>query len=59
VKLITQSVKKNDQMGAEQLARLTQMDAKPLSPIQYRSTEAQPDLAVIRAGRRWRTCGPN
>ena len=36
VKLITQSVKKNDRMDAEQLARLARVDPKLLSPIQHR-----------------------
>jgi transposase len=49
VKLITQSVKKNDRMDAEQLARLARVDPKLLSPIQHRGEEAQQDLAVIRA----------
>src|SRR5664279_4153879 len=49
VKLITQSVKKNDRMDAEQLARLARVDPKLLSPIQHRGPEAQADLAMIRA----------
>lgn len=49
VKLITQSVKKNDRMDAEQLARLARVDAKLLSPIRHRGEQAQADLAVIRA----------
>lgn len=49
VKLITQSVKKNDRLDAEQLARLARVDAKLLSPIRHRGAEAQADLAVIRA----------
>ncbi len=49
VKLITQSVKKNDRMDAEQLARLARVDPKLLSPIHHRGPEAQADLAVIRA----------
>ena len=49
VKLITQSVKKNDRKDAEQLARLAGVDPKLLSPIQHRGPEAQADLAVIRA----------
>jgi transposase len=48
VKLITQSVKKNDRMDAEQLARLARVDPKLLSPIQHRGAEAQADLAVVR-----------
>src|SRR5450759_4952725 len=49
VKLIAQSVKKNDRMDAEQLARLARVDPKLLSPIQHRGPEAQADLAVVRA----------
>jgi transposase len=49
VKLITQSVKKNDRIDAERLARLARVDPKLLSPIQHRGPEAQADLAVIRA----------
>jgi transposase len=49
VKLITQSVKKNDRMDAEQLARLARVDPQLLSPIQHRGPEAQADLAVVRA----------
>jgi transposase len=49
VKLITQSVRKNDRIDARQLARLARVDPKLLSPIQHRSEEAQADLAVIRA----------
>jgi len=49
VKLITQSVKKNDRVDAEQLARLARVDPKLLSPIRHRGEQAQADLAVIRA----------
>jgi transposase len=49
VKLITQSVHKNDRIDAEQLARLARVDPKLLSPIQHRGAEGQADLAVIRA----------
>jgi transposase len=49
VKLITQSVKKNDRMDAEQLARLARVDPQLLSPIRHRGEQAQADLAVIRA----------
>ena len=49
VRLITQSVKKNDRMDAEQLARLARVDPRLLSPIRHRGPEAQADLAVIRA----------
>ena len=49
VKLITQSVRKNDRIDAEKLARLARVDPKLLSPIRHRGPEAQADLAVIRA----------
>jgi transposase len=49
VRLITHSVKKNDRMDAEQLARLARVDPKLLSPIRHRGPAAQADLAVIRA----------
>jgi transposase len=48
VKLITQSLKKNDRMDAEHLARLARVDPKLLSPIQHRGEQAQAELAVIR-----------
>jgi len=49
VKLITQSVHKNDRIDARQLARLARVDPKLLSPIRHRGEVAQMDLAVIRA----------
>jgi hypothetical protein len=49
VKLITQSVRKNDRIDARQLARLARVDPKLLSPIRHRSAQAQADLGVIRA----------
>jgi transposase len=49
VRLITQSVHKNDRIDARQLARLARVDPKLLSPIRHRGEEAQRDLAVIRA----------
>jgi transposase len=49
VKLITQSVRKNDRADAQQLARLARVDPQLLSPIRHRGEEAQADLAVIRA----------
>ncbi len=49
LKLITQSVKKNDRIDARQLARLARVDPQLLSPIRHRGVEAQADLAVIRA----------
>ena len=49
VKLITQSVRKNDRVDAQHLARLARVDPKLLSPIRHRGEEAQADLAVLRA----------
>jgi len=49
VKLITQSVHKNDRIDAEQLARLARVDPKLLSPIRHRGEAVQADLTVIRA----------
>jgi transposase len=49
VKLITESVRKNDRMDARQLARLARIDPQLLSPIRHRGEQAQADLAVIRA----------
>jgi len=49
VKLISQSVRKNDRIDARQLARLARADPKLLSPIRHRGEQAQRDLAVIRA----------
>jgi transposase len=49
LKLITQSVRKNDRIDARQLARLARADPKLLSPIRHRGEQAQLDLAVIRA----------
>ena len=49
IKLITQSVKKNDRMDAEHLARLARVDPKLLAPIRHRGRQEQEDLAVIRA----------
>lgn len=49
VRLITESVKKNDRMDAEQLARLARVDPKLLAPIRHRGPEAQVDLAEIRS----------
>src|SRR5882724_11287122 len=49
MKLITQSVRKNDRIDAQKLARLARVDPELLSPIRHRGEEAQADLAVIRA----------
>jgi transposase len=49
VKLITQSVRKNDRIDAVQLARLARVDPQLLSPIRHRGKEAQADLGIIRA----------
>lgn len=49
VKLITQSVRKNDRVDAHKLARLARVDPQLLSPIRHRGAQAQADLGVIRA----------
>jgi len=49
VKLITQSVRKNDRIDARKLAQLARVDPKLLAPIRHRGEIAQGDLAVIRA----------
>src|SRR5688572_16185718 len=49
VRLIADSLRKNDRTDAETLARLGRIDPKLLSPIRHRSAEAQADLAIIRA----------
>jgi transposase len=49
VKLITQSVRKNDRIDAEKLARLARVDPQLLSPIRHRGEQAQADLGGIRA----------
>lgn len=49
VKLITESVRKNDRMDALQLARLARVDPQLLSPIRHRGEEVQKDLGVVRA----------
>ena len=49
VKLITQSVRQNDRIDAQKLARLARVDPQLLAPIRHRGAEAQAELAVIRA----------
>ena len=49
VKLISQSVRKNDRIDAQTLARLARVDPQLLSPVRHRGEQAQADLAVIRA----------
>lgn len=49
VKLITQSVRKNDRVDARKLARLARIDPELLSPIRHRGAQAQADLGMIRA----------
>jgi transposase len=46
---IYKSVKKNDRVDAEKLARLARLDPHEMGPIQHRSAEMQMDLAVIRS----------
>ena len=47
--LISKSLKKNDRIDAQTLARLARLDPNLLSPIRHRGASAQADLAVIRA----------
>jgi transposase len=49
VALIAKSVKKNDRMDAETLARLARLDVALLSPIEHRGQEAQDALATLHA----------
>jgi transposase len=49
IKLITQSVRKNDRLDARKLAKLARIDPELLSPIRHRGERAQADLAMIRA----------
>jgi len=49
LKLISQSVRKNDRIDARTLARLARVDPQLLGPIRHRGEQAQADLAVIRA----------
>jgi transposase len=48
VKLITESSRKDDRLGAQTLARLARIDPQLLRPIQHRSDKAQGALTVIR-----------
>jgi transposase len=49
LRFIYASNKKNDPVDAEMLARVARMDPKLLAPVQHRDSEAQADLAKIRA----------
>lgn len=49
LKAISSSDQKTDRNDAEMLARLARFDPKMLSPIVHRSSEAQMDLAVLKA----------
>jgi transposase len=49
LRLIAQSVRKNDRADAETLARVGRLDIALLSPVHHRSAEAQADLAVLRS----------
>jgi transposase len=48
VRLIAQSVRKNDRSDAETLARLGRIDPDLLSPIEHREEELQASLAILR-----------
>lgn len=49
VRLIAQSVRKNDRSDAETLARLGRIDPGLLSPVHHRTESLQADLTVLRA----------
>jgi transposase len=49
LRLVYQNDRKNDQLDAENLARLARLDPKLLHPIRHRGEKAQADLAVIRS----------
>lgn len=49
LKLISQSVNKDDPTDAELLARLGRADVSLLAPVQHRTRQAQADLAVAKA----------
>jgi transposase len=49
LRMITQSVRKNDRSDAETLARVGRLDIGMLTPVHHRSAQAQIDLAVVRA----------
>lgn len=49
VQLIAQSNRKNDRSDAETLARLGRADPRLLGPVIHRASQAQADLAVVRA----------
>ena len=49
VRLIVRCRQKDDRLDARTLARLARVDPELLSPVIYRSVQAQADLSVIRA----------
>ncbi len=49
VRLIAASLKKNDDIDAELLARLGRADRALLAPIEHRGMETQTDLAIIKS----------
>lgn len=49
IKLVYGNKRKNDQLDAENLARLARVDTKLLAPIKHRSEQSQADLAVLKA----------
>ncbi len=49
VQLIAKGTQKTDRSDAETLARLGRADPQLLSPVAYRSPQAQADLAIIRS----------
>ena len=49
VRLIGESLKKDDRLDAQTLARLARIDPELLYPVKHRSARAQADLTLIRA----------
>src|SRR5246127_5502419 len=49
VRLIGESLMKDDRLDAQTLARLARIDPQLLSPVKHRSVQAQADLMMIRA----------
>jgi transposase len=48
-RLIWSTPSKTDRLDAERLARVARMDPKLLSPVRHRGSQAQADLAVVKA----------
>jgi transposase len=48
LRMIYESNRKNDRLGARMLARLGRADVELLAPVRHRGAKAQADLAVVR-----------